>query len=203
MNLSDRATIIRFHRERIATFGAGTVEALGWRGPDSQRLRFEAIAQAVDFTDASVLDAGCGTGDLKSFLDSRYPGVRYFGIDQIPEFIGEARARYAGDASAAFVEGHFTALALPRADHVVASGVFAYRSANPRYLEQTIARLFSAALRSFSFNVLDARHFPDHPLLLGRDVDAVLAFCRQLSGDVRLIDGYAKDDATVVMRVDG
>lgn len=203
MNLSERATITRFHRERIATFGAGTVEALGWRGPDSQRLRFEAIAQAVDFSDASVIDAGCGTGDLKRFLDARFPGVRYLGIDQIPEFVAEARERYAGDANAAFVDGHFNALALPRADHVVASGVFAYRSANPRYLEQTIARLYSAALRSFVFNVLDARHFPRHPLLLGRDVDAVLAFCRQLSGDVTLIDGYAEDDATVLMRVDG
>ena len=201
MQAKDREPSIHFHREQIATYGAGTVEALGWRAPASQRLRFEAIAQAADFKDASVLDAGCGTGDLKRFLDQCFAGVRYTGVEQMPEFIAKARERYAGDANASFIEGDFNTIALPRAEHVVASGVFAYRTANPRYVEETVARLHAAATRTLIFNLLDARVFPSHTQLMGRDVEAVLAFCRQLSTDVRVIDGYADDDVTVVVRV--
>jgi SAM-dependent methyltransferase len=73
VNLIDRATVIHFHRHRIAEFGADSVRALGWVSEASQTSRFEAIAQAGDFNDSSVLDLGCGTGDLKAFLDTHFP----------------------------------------------------------------------------------------------------------------------------------
>lgn len=92
MNLIDRATVIHFHRHRIAEFGADSVRALGWVSEASQTSRFEAIAQAADFNDSSVLDLGCGTGDLKAFLDLRFAGVSYLGIEQVPEFVALARA---------------------------------------------------------------------------------------------------------------
>jgi SAM-dependent methyltransferase len=69
MNLIDRATVIHFHRHRIAEFGADSVRALGWVSEASQTSRFEVVAQAADFNDSSVLDLGCGTGDLKAFLE--------------------------------------------------------------------------------------------------------------------------------------
>jgi SAM-dependent methyltransferase len=199
MDLIERATIIHFHRQRIAQFGLDTVHALGWRGPDSQSARFEVIAQAVDFNDSSVLDVGCGSGELKRFLDPRCRGIRYLGIELVPEFVTLARTHCAGDDNAVFILGDFAALPLPRADHVVASGLLAYRSADPRHLARSIARLYSAALRTLVFNVLDARHYRADALLTGHDVPAVLAFCRQLSAEVTLIEGYAPDDVTVVM----
>lgn len=69
INLIDRATVIHFHRHRIAEFGADSVRALGWVSQASQTSRFETIAQAADFNDSSVLDLGCGTGDLKALLE--------------------------------------------------------------------------------------------------------------------------------------
>jgi SAM-dependent methyltransferase len=202
MDLLERATVMHFHRHRIALHGIDSVESMGWREPASQRGRFETIAAAIDADHSTVLDVGCGTGDLKRFLDERFSGVSYLGIDQQPEFIAAARARHQGDASAVFIEGNADRLPLPRADHVIACGLLGYRSANPRHLFQTIARLFAAAHQTLVFNVLDQRRFPaDHPLLVGRDVAAVDAFCRQLCGDVTLVEGYAVDDATFVLRL--
>jgi len=200
LNPIERATVLHFHRHRIAAHGGAAPEALGWRHADSQRLRFEVIARSADFNGCSVLDLGCGTGDLKAFLDERYTALRYLGIDQMPEFIETARARYADQPDTAFALGHFDTLALPRAEIVVACGAFGYRSADPYFLNNAIARLYAAAEQVFVFNVLDAQHFPQHPLLVGRDVDAVAAFCRQLAPQVELIRGYALDDATLVMR---
>ena len=91
--------------------GAGTPEALGWRHAGSQRLRFAAIAGAADFNGCSVLDVGCGTGDLKAFPDQRFSALRYLGVDQMPEFIDSARARYAEQSDTPFVLGDFDALA--------------------------------------------------------------------------------------------
>jgi hypothetical protein len=71
MNLIDRATVIHFHRHRIAEFGADSVRALGWVSQASQMNRFETIAQAADFNDSSVLDLGCGTPCAGCRLRSR------------------------------------------------------------------------------------------------------------------------------------
>jgi trans-aconitate methyltransferase len=200
MNVIERATVLHFHRHRLRTFGAGTVEALGWRNEHSQQCRFEVIAGVGDFQDSTVLDVGCGTGDLKAFLDARFAGVRYLGVDQMPEFIEGARRRYADQPDTQFVLGSFDTLALPQADHVVASGAFGYRSADPHFIFNAIAQLYVAARRLLVFNVLDAKHFAEHPLLVGRDVDEIEAFCRRLAPDVEVIRGYAVDDATVVVR---
>lgn len=201
MNLIDRATVIHFHRHRIAEFGADSVRALGWVSEASQASRFEAIAQSVDFNDSSVLDLGCGTGDLKAFLDARFSGVSYLGIDQVPEFVAQARARYAGEPQASIELGDFSSMIFPRVDHVVACGSLSYRSSNPHYVYGAIAKMFASAAQTVVFSVLDAAHFPEHPLLVGHSLDEIMAFCQKLSPSVSLVRGDLANAATVVMRV--
>jgi len=203
MNLIDRATVIHFHRHRIAQFSADSVRSLGWVSEASQTGRFESIAQAADFDGSSVLDLGCGTGDLKAFLDARYSGMSYLGIDQVPEFVALARSRYAGDACASFELGDFNAMILPRVDHVVACGSLSYRSSNPHYVFNAIAKMFMSAAQTVVFSLMDAAHFPEHPLLVGHRLDEIVAFCRKLSPRVSLVRGASPDTATVVMRVAG
>jgi len=65
MNLIDKATTIHFHRHRIATDANGTVRALGWKGAESRIRRFEVLGVVDDLSGCSVLDMGCGYGDLK------------------------------------------------------------------------------------------------------------------------------------------
>lgn len=199
MDLVDRATAIHFHRHRIARFGIGSAEALGWVDASSQRRRFDAIVAAADFTGCSVLDLGCGTGDLKACLDARFAGVSYLGIDQVPEFVAQARRRHADDAHARFELGDFNAMLFPRVDHVVACGSLSYRSRNPHHVFQVIARMFTTAARSVIFSVLDAARFPEHPLLVGHDVDRIVAFCRHLSPRVIARPADVDGDATVMI----
>lgn len=200
----ERATVLHYHRHRLATHGSGTAEALGWKHAESQRRRFEVIAKVAGFTpDASVLDIGCGTGDLKAFLDERlgFLALRYLGIDQQPEFIEQARERFAAQAEhTAFALAHFDTAPLPRADIVVACGALSYRCTDPHWVFNTVARMYSAAERVFVFTLLDAAVFPQHPLLVGHDIDDLATFCRKLAPRVEVVRGYASDDAAVVMR---
>lgn len=52
--------------------------------------------------------------------------------------------------------------------------------------------LFSALARHafFVFTLLDAAVFPEHPLLVGHDIDDVAAFCRKLAPWVEVVRGY-------------
>jgi SAM-dependent methyltransferase len=199
MNLFEKASVIRYHRRRIRQFRGGTVEALGWRGPESQLRRFQVLLQLGDFRGCSVLDAGCGYGDLKGFLDQRCPGFSYIGLDQMPEFIGEAKARYGSLPATYFYQTDFTQAQLPQVDYVIASGAFCYRSGDPGHYFSTIRKLFEAAKIALAFNMLDAAVFPQHDLLTGHDRGAVTAFCSSLAFRVEIVGGYLDDDFTVFM----
>jgi trans-aconitate methyltransferase len=199
MNPIDRATIQHYHRHRIAAFGAGT-RALGWRGEPSQHKRFEVIAAASDFNGATVLDVGCGLGDLKAYLDERFDGVRYLGVDQMPEFIAAASQRYAHCPRTALYCTDFSTARLPLSDVVVASGALGYRCAEPDFHFHMIRRMWAACAGVLVFNCLDEASFAAHPLLVGRNVADVMGLCRSLAGEVELVRGYLDDDFTVVMR---
>jgi len=195
-----RATVLDFHRHRIGVFGAGSVESLGWRNAASQQRRFDVIADACDFSGASVLDVGCGRGDVKAFLDARVDHFSYLGLEHVPVFVEEARRKYADHPRTHFVQCDFSAVALPAADFVVASGALGYRCPDPTFHLTMIRRMFDAASQTLVFNLLDATAFPEHSLLVGRDREEVLAFCRSLSPLVDVIDGYLADDFTVCVR---
>jgi SAM-dependent methyltransferase len=196
MNLIERATVMHYHRHRLAEWG-GQAQALGWKAVESQQRRFEVIAGAADFSHCSVLDVGCGRADFKAYLDERFPGVRYTGIDQMPEFVEAAAARYGDGDGSRFLLGDFSAIELPSADYVVACGALGYRCAEAGFHLRMIGKMHAAARRALIFNVLDAKRFPDHPLLVGRDCAEVLDCCRRLSPQVAVSQGYLDDDMTV------
>ena len=199
MNLIEKASIIHYHRQRIGKHASGTVGALGYRGEESQSKRFAALAEIGDLNACSVLDIGCGYGDLKGFLDARFHGFNYIGIDQMAEFITEARKLYGQRPACYFCISDFTTAELPNADYVFASGVLGYRCADKDFYFSMIEKMYRIANKALAFNMLDAAKFPKHELLTGHDIEKVLAHCKTLSADVKLIRGYLEDDFTVLM----
>ncbi len=199
MQLFERARIVQFHRRRIAQFGDGTLGALGWKALASQLGRFDAIARVGDFSGRSVLDLGCGYGDLKAYLDERFPGVTYVGVDHVPEFIEDAKQRYEDRADTAFFRADFGRLELPTADYVVASGSFAYRRSDPDFFTDMIRKMYRAATVGVAFNMLDGAVFRPYDLLEGQDRERILSHCRSICPRVEVVDDYAADDFTVFM----
>jgi len=199
MNLIEKATIMHYHRHRIAEYREGTVKALGWRGSESQLKRFEVLAGMGDLSGTAILDVGCGYGDLKAFLDQRFSGFTYIGIDQMPEFIAEAQSSYKDHANTAFYQTDFSTVAFPAVDYVFASGVLGYRCADPHFYTGMISKMYDAAKVGLAFNMLDVTCFPEDPLLCGHDPDQILAFCKTLSRNVEIVRNYLKDDFTVFL----
>ena len=68
--------------------------ALGWDSKESMETRFRAATEMYDFSDAVVLDIGCGFGDFYEFLTDRgQQPSEYYGIDISDEILARARNR--------------------------------------------------------------------------------------------------------------
>jgi SAM-dependent methyltransferase len=199
LDIIEKATVMHYHRHRITEFQQGTVEALGWCGTQDQLARYKVLVNVGDLNGASILDIGCGYGDLKAFLDQYFSDFDYIGIDQMPEFIAEAKARHGHCSRTTFCQTDFCTAELPHVDYVFASGALCYRCKNERFYSDMICKLYNSAKVAFAFNMLDGKNFPQHDLLIGHECDEILAFCRALSPQVECFSDYSEDDFTVFM----
>jgi len=73
----------------------------GTRHPVARRLvqAFErSMSELLELAHpvASVLEVGCGEGEVTARLAREYPGARIVGRDRSPEIVAEARARHPG-----------------------------------------------------------------------------------------------------------
>ena len=196
MNLLEKATVLAFHRDRLQ---GDRLHALGYRATESQERRFAALLEWGDLSGCSVLDLGCGYGDLRPFLEQHYANLIYLGIDFLPEFIEEARRRYGDLPQTQFFQADFLTAGLPEVDVVIACGSLNYRSSNSLHPWQTIRRMWELAQRGVVFNLLDAAHFESDDVLCAYEREEVLSFCRQLDPDAHIVAGYLPDDFTVLM----
>jgi SAM-dependent methyltransferase len=196
MDFVDRSVIYRFHQERIQMFGEGTSGALGWKSDENQNIRFEILSQIGDMSGLSVLDLGCGHGDLCGYLGRKYSDLRYAGIDQMEAFLDVAIARYSSIPGTTFYLGDCWSADLPNMDYVLASGLLAYKNSKPDFIFRMIDRLFASCRLGTGFNLLKNVHDPEG-ILVNYNPQQILNYCRQLSPKVVLREGYAEDDFTI------
>jgi SAM-dependent methyltransferase len=194
-SLDDSGAIFRYHRDMADWHGVNSSLALGWRSADDQLVRFEALAGIGDLDGKTVLDAGCGYGDLFAFLRSRYALSHYYGVEQIPELLEEALRRHWNSNHATFMARNFLNRELPFADYVFASGSLNYASSDPGYIYKAINTLFDHCRSGLAFNLLHT--VAENGLLVAYEPELILDYCRTLSSRVEYRDGYAADDFTI------
>lgn len=198
MNLIDTVSIRRFHEAHIREHGQETTGALGWKNFYSQQARFAMLEGIGDMNNCSLLDVGCGHGDLRAYLDDLYPKMRYIGIDFMDEFLSEAIERYGHLPETAFFYGDYFTAELPHTDYVLASGSLNYHSSDPDFIYSAIAKLFATCRIALGFNLLSKVDAPGG-ILVAYDAKIILNYCKTLSDKVILHEGYADDDFTVWM----
>lgn len=189
------------YRGLLADHGL-THAALNWGSAEGQMRRFEVLAEGGIADGDSVLDVGCGTGDLLAFLRGRgHVGV-YRGIDITPEMVGACRTRFPDvrfDVANLMTDD---LQGFRECDVVVASGLFYYRRHEPAaYMRQMVERLFSLATKLLVFNSLSAwADRPSEGVEFRADPIKTLNFCRGLSAKVALRHDYHPGDFTIYLR---
>lgn len=88
-------TIRTFYESKMGK-GLPDYGVLGWESKEAQTLRFDILASYMDLSDKSVLDVGCGMGNLLEYFRSKDINVRYTGVDILKSMIDQARAKMPG-----------------------------------------------------------------------------------------------------------
>ena len=154
------------YSERLRQHGPGVL-ALGWDTQAHQEIRFAAAASLIE--GKSLLDVGCGLGDLLAYLCER--GRRpdsYHGIDILPEFVAEARRRHKDKEGVCFSEGDIFDTDLSTyADTVIALGLLNYRlkseEENYAYVVRFLEAAFGLAQRCVIFDGISRYHTTEYP----------------------------------------
>jgi SAM-dependent methyltransferase len=188
------------HVERLARFYTGLVEQYGhhpracdYGRPQSQRLKFEVLAEVMDLRGRRVLDVGCGFADFADYLAERHPGVVYEGVDITPRMIVEARRLHPGlslrvlDILEDDPGGPY--------DLVTANGIFYLLADEPEArMQRLIARMYALSRGAVAFNTHSGWAPYREPHEFYSDPLATVAFCRTLTPWVVLRHDYMAHD---------
>lgn len=155
--MEDSKKVLDFYAQRWGQYRYDT-RSLGIGSRESQEARFRVLAEIGDLRGASILDVGCGFGDLLSFLEGQGISARYTGIDIQPPFIQEARTRH--PAAEFLCTGIEEFPADRRFDYVLVSGTFnvKFREDQEAWVFRVLRKMFALAERGVGINLLSTYH---------------------------------------------
>lgn len=180
----------KFYKSALKKHGH-TSQGVHWNSDDSQHIRFQVLLDFVeDIETASIVDAGCGFGDLFCFMPTK--PLSYCGLDVMEEMVIEARERTGCEI---FHKDVLTD-SLPRADYYFCSGAMNILTHFETHL--FIRRCFEMSEKGFIFN-----------LLLGEDdslvynymqVQEIEAIAKTLDAQADFKTGYLPRDVSVYLK---
>lgn len=199
MNEDDRSRYQLRYVERLQRFGYDP-RTLGWHA-GKQAERFAVLTSFTDLGAIdSVLDVGCGFGDLYGFLQSAGFHGRYVGIDFVPELIETGCARLPGaDLRVADLSVFETD---ERFGLVVASGIFNAKlqhEDNLAHVQRSLSQMFAlctqVAAADFLTSYVDFRRDD----LYYTSPEAVFAHAKTLTRRVSLRHDYMPFEFAVAL----
>lgn len=190
--------------------------ALDWNSPESQKLRFQVLKEIFVYgkkaANISVLDVGCGLGDLYGYFKAEGAlhrhKIRYAGCDIAPKLIEAARRKY---PDARFeLKDILEERAAEKFDYIFCCGVFNIRTTdNESHLEHVksmLLRMYDMVNYGVAVNFLSEGALPisdPEDLNSGRYYyfrpDEVVNFVRFICSRYILRHDYHLGDFTVFL----
>ena len=194
-------------RERIRTHYEDRIDprregwdVLDWASARTQKRRFEILLENVDLHGRSILDVGCGVGELLGFLQDKGVAAEYTGVDILEKMVEEARRRHPGGR---FLCADIFESPCPLEqtyDVVYCSGTLNLNVGNnDAFLPRALRRFVEVTRQLVVVNFLHIREAVDTPLYYFYDPRTVLEIAGKLPVEARLIDDYLPNDFTVVL----
>jgi SAM-dependent methyltransferase len=177
-------------------------KAVGWGSRESQEIRFGVLTEVGLSPGASVIDVGCGLGDLYGYLKRVFKvPPKYQGIDITQGMVERARARY---PAARFEVADILdpRSDLTQADFVLASGIFALLNLdlNPYIvLESLLAAMFQRCRVGLAFNSLSAWSPRPEPGKFFVDPVRAVGIAKSITPWVIMRHDYLPHDFTIFM----
>jgi SAM-dependent methyltransferase len=186
------------YRKAFENYGESP-KSLHWVNYASQAVRFKHLVSDLDIEDKTILDAGCGMGDLLPFLYAKADRFDYLGVDTDENFVAVAKKRYAGHKFK--VGDPFFGKLRNRFDLVVSSGVM--NENIPDWLavrKRMIAGLWKMTDETLAFNMAGAfSYIPPDSKIAYANAQEIYDYCKSLTNQVSVKTGYSPYDFTVTM----
>jgi SAM-dependent methyltransferase len=153
-----RLEIIRSYYEPKLNRELPDYAKLGWESVEAQKLRFDAFLDNIDAQGKSLLDVGCGLGNLLEYVTGRNLDIRYTGVDILGKMIDCARDKG--------LNGEFHCLDIfdsnpfgkESFDIIYASGIFNLDLGNnDAFFAQAFCEFLSLSKKIVAFSLLDNR----------------------------------------------
>jgi SAM-dependent methyltransferase len=194
----DQQVVEDFFRLHVRLFG-NDWRALGWQSRQTQYRRFAVLTEVGPLEHTSVLDVGCGLGDLYDYLRQQRIPVTYTGYDLLPEMVERARRR--------FPKLHFEVrdvlqgLGEARFDYILSSGAFNVNfGANLPAVQRVIRQMVDHCRHGVAINFLKrSPGASNDPIFQYYDPQEMLAWCRTICAHTRLREGYLPNDFTLYL----
>ena len=189
MDPRDIVELQRRYRERWNEFGYDP-RTLGWN-KGMQEVRFAAVFDGLRPSEfESVLDVGCGFGDMLTFLRARGWSGKYVGVDLVPELIEEARRRHGSDGTFEVGDGSATSreekLAL-----AAAIGCFNHKLEDHlRFVRDMLASMWASTEHVVVLDFLSAEADKRRDDLFYADVETLFRLGRAHSRRIHIHHGY-------------
>lgn len=191
MNDSDVKNTIQRYGKRLEEFGYSP-KTLGWL-KGKQDIRFNILTSLYDFENKSVLDIGCGFGDLNKTLEKKVKNYTYLGIDLCEDLIKTGRSHF-NKKNINFLAGDFLSLEIDRpVDWAIESGIFNHKLVNLDnydFIKSVMKKTFETVKDGFSFDFIsDKVDYKDEHIFYAAP-EKILSLAYELSRNVVLRSDY-------------
>lgn len=179
-----------FYANSIVKYGI-TPKGVHWNSKYNQYKRFEVLAHYINqLSSASILDIGCGFGDLLLYLNKHQTLPKhYVGIDCETTMVNIAKKRF---PEYEFLIKNALQDKLPKADYYLSSGALNILSEKEFFI--FIEKCYSQCSKGFAFNFLIEDSFT--PI----KKEKVISFCENLCKNVTITQNYLYNDMTIFMK---
>tara|TARA_B100001113_G_C20839143_1_gene504603 strand:+ start:64 stop:690 length:627 start_codon:yes stop_codon:yes gene_type:complete len=183
---------------------------VSWLSQNNQHLRYFQLIDNIDFNFNSVLDVGCGVGDLWEYLNKigHFNLKDYKGIDILDEMVDGAKGKFSD------IKDKFECIDVfdyfDKHDYVVSMGTISTRvfdddEEQKAYGYNFLDKLNTISNKGFAVNFLT--DYTDERLktkeLVYYSPELMYTYCKMNYGNVKLIsdygDGLNEDDCVIIV----
>lgn len=181
-------------------------KVLDWESKEAQQIRFSILISEINLKGLSLLDVGCGTGDLYAYLQEKKINCHYTGIDALSQMVKAAKEKY---PQADFFQYNITEgnninkkilSNIPHPDCIFASGIFNLGT-NLQEIIHTIQNLLKLSPHWIVFNLLDENSPDKEAPYCYYNKQQVLDKLKEKFKDlqIRLRSDYLANDFTLIL----
>lgn len=195
----DYHTNVSNHFEDLFAQHGDDYRALGWGSNKGQITRFQVLSEIGITSGSSVLDIGCGLGNLYEWFQDNNISVDYHGIDITRSLVEKSKAKFPNGQfdCVSFLDFEAT---ISYYDYVIASGIFYLQSQDPyNFMQEHVAKMFSIANKGVVFNTLSKWSGDNQDNEFFADPLKVLDFCKNLTTSLIFRHDYHSGDFSIYL----